>query len=267
MERTLLLVDDEENIVRSLARLLHGDGYNILTANSAKQGLALLQENPIGVIISDQRMPEMTGVQFLGKVKSLYPDTVRIMLSGYTDLNSVTNAINEGDIFKFLTKPWEDDLLRKNISEAFRLFELRLENQQLKQEMQRSNEDLRMANEALGINLKQQGQTVDIQHRSLQISQEILEHLPVGVIGVSSDGMIAIANHKAVELLTGENGGLVGCLANEVLPKSVQERVLDLDHAPARFDVRLANGTQCEFMISQLGKDSTANGIILTMTD
>jgi DNA-binding NtrC family response regulator len=267
MERTLLLVDDEDNIVRSLMRLLHGEGYNILTADSGQQGLELLRENEVGVIISDQRMPEMSGVQFLGKVKDLFPDTVRIMLSGYTDLNSVTDAINEGAIFKFLTKPWDDELLRRNISEAFRHFELSHENQRLKQELQRSNEELRKANEALEKHLKQQGHTVDIQHRSLQISQEILENLPVGVIGVSGDGMIAIANRKAVELLTGNSAGLVGCFANELLPSSVQNEILELNHHPARLDVNLTNGTQCEFLISQLGKESTADGIILTISD
>ena len=106
MERTLLLVDDEENIVRSLKRLLRRDGYNILTANSGKEGLEVLNDDNVGVIISDQRMPEMNGTEFLSQVKVLHPDTIRIVLSGYTDLNSVTDAINDGAIFKFLTKPW-----------------------------------------------------------------------------------------------------------------------------------------------------------------
>lgn len=267
MERTLLLVDDEDNIVRSLMRLLRGEGYNILTANSGQQGLERLHENEVGVIISDQRMPEMSGVQFLGKVKDLFPDTVRIMLSGYTDLNSVTNAINEGAIFKFLTKPWDDELLRRNISEAFRHFELSHENQRLKQELQRSNEELQKANAALEMHLKHQGYTVDIQHRSLRISQEILENLPVGVVGVSGDGMIAMANRMAVKLLTGNSAGLVGCPANELLPDSVQDEIRELNHHPARLDVNLTNGTQCEFLISQLGKESSADGIILTMSD
>ena len=124
MERCLLLVDDEQNITASLMRLFRRDGYRILTANSGREGLEILGQNKVGVIISDQRMPEMSGSEFLSKVKDLYPDTVRIMLSGYTDLNSVTDAINRGAIYKFLTKPWEDDLLRENIREAFRMAHL-----------------------------------------------------------------------------------------------------------------------------------------------
>ena len=121
MQRTLLLVDDEENIRRSLVRVLRRDGYHILQAAGGQEGLTILQEHPdVGVIISDQRMPEMTGTEFLSRVREACPDTVRIVLSGYTDLNTVTDAINEGAVYKFLTKPWEDDLLRANVEEAFR---------------------------------------------------------------------------------------------------------------------------------------------------
>lgn len=105
-ERNLLLVDDEENITRSLLRLLRQDKYKIFTADCGKQGLEILKSNEIGVILSDQRMPEMNGTEFLSQVSKLYPDTIRMVLSGYTDLQTVTNAINEGKIYKFLTKPW-----------------------------------------------------------------------------------------------------------------------------------------------------------------
>lgn len=117
--RTLLLVDDEPNILSALTRLLRRDGYRILTATSAAVGLELLALHEVQVIISDQRMPEMSGTEFLGRVKEMYPDTIRIVLSGYTELRSITDAINHGAIYKFLTKPWEDDLLRENIREAF----------------------------------------------------------------------------------------------------------------------------------------------------
>jgi diguanylate cyclase (GGDEF)-like protein len=121
--RVLLLVDDEENILSSMKRLLRRDGYQILTATSARQGFELLAAYPVGVVISDQRMPEMNGTEFLSKVKELYPHTVRMVLSGYTDLQSVTEAINQGSIYKFLTKPWDDKLLRENIQKAFERFE------------------------------------------------------------------------------------------------------------------------------------------------
>lgn len=119
-DRTLLLVDDEENVLRSLVRLFRRDGYRILTASSVGQALDLLARNHVQVIVSDQRMPEMNGTEFLSRVKELYPDTVRMILSGYTDLATVTEAINRGAIYRFLTKPWNDQELREHIGEAFR---------------------------------------------------------------------------------------------------------------------------------------------------
>lgn len=124
-ERTLLLVDDEENVLRSLARLFRRDGYRVLAASSVREAFDLLASNPVQVIVSDQRMPDMSGTEFLGRVRDLYPDTVRMVLSGYTDLKSITEAINRGAIYRFLTKPWDDDELRGHILAAFRDHEAR----------------------------------------------------------------------------------------------------------------------------------------------
>jgi diguanylate cyclase (GGDEF)-like protein/PAS domain S-box-containing protein len=121
-QNTLLLVDDEPGIRSALTRMLRGDGYKILTAGSGPEGLELLATNQAQVIISDQRMPGMSGTEFLNIVKQLYPDTVRIILSGYTDLQVVTESVNQGAVFKFLTKPWDDDLLREQVRDAFRRY-------------------------------------------------------------------------------------------------------------------------------------------------
>lgn len=122
-ERTLLLVDDEENILTSLKRLFRREGYRILTAGSAREGLELLATHKVEVIISDQRMPEMSGTEFFSRVKLMHPDIVRIILSGYTELHTITDAINMGGIYRFFTKPWEDDELREGIREAFQRYE------------------------------------------------------------------------------------------------------------------------------------------------
>jgi CheY-like chemotaxis protein len=122
--RTLLIVDDEENIRKALLRVLRNESYQIVTASGPNQAFDILARQPVGVILSDQRMPQMTGTEFLGRVKAMYPDTVRIILSGYTELRSVTDAINRGAVYKFLTKPWEDELLRENLREAFRHYSL-----------------------------------------------------------------------------------------------------------------------------------------------
>lgn len=121
-ERTLLLLDDEDNILRALTRVLRRDGYRILTASTATEAFDLLARNDVQVIVSDQRMPAMSGTEFLSQVKQLYPRTIRMVLSGYTDLASVTEAINRGAIYKFLTKPWDDEQLRAHIVDAFQRF-------------------------------------------------------------------------------------------------------------------------------------------------
>jgi diguanylate cyclase len=124
-ERGLLLVDDEENVLRALVRVLRRDGYVIHTATNATEGFELLAKNRVQVIVSDQRMPGISGTQFLSRVKEMYPDTMRIVLSGYTDLATLTDAINRGAIYKFLTKPWDDEDLRQQVQDAFRQYDER----------------------------------------------------------------------------------------------------------------------------------------------
>ena len=118
---TLLIVDDEPNNLAALRRMLRGEGYRVLTASGGQEGLELLALHKVQVIISDQRMPGMTGTQFLGIVRELYPDTIRMILSGFTDLAAVTDSVNQGELFKFMTKPWDDGELLRNIRDAFRV--------------------------------------------------------------------------------------------------------------------------------------------------
>ena len=116
----LLIVDDEENISAALNRLLRRDGYRILRAKSGAEGLALLAMNQVQVVLSDERMPGMSGTEFLSRVKAMYPDTIRIMLSGYTAVDAIIAATNSGAVFRFHAKPWNDEALRNSIAEAFR---------------------------------------------------------------------------------------------------------------------------------------------------
>ena len=122
--KTLLLVDDEPEILTALHRVLRLEGYNILSALSAAEGFELLAKHPVQVIVCDQRMPVMSGAEFLDRVKVLYPDMLRIVLSGYTDLESVMDSINRGSIYRFYTKPWDSDALRENVRDAFRHYAL-----------------------------------------------------------------------------------------------------------------------------------------------
>jgi CheY-like chemotaxis protein len=120
--KTLLIVDDESNIVAAVARLLRREGYRILTAHSAAEAFEILALNRAQVVLSDHRMPGMTGAEFLGKLKVMYPDTVRILFSGYVEMDALTDAVNRGAVYRFLLKPWDDDVLRETIRDAFQYY-------------------------------------------------------------------------------------------------------------------------------------------------
>jgi len=196
MERTLLLVDDEEDIGAALTRLLRPYGYRILRAKSGHEGLALLAQHEAGVVVSDQRMPGMTGVEFLTQVRELYPNTVRIVLSGYADLDSVTDAINRGAIYKFLTKPWDNETLCANIMEAFRHYELILKKEQLMQEIQSANDLLAQVNlEWADAVLQRDKQIEHISHHNpltgLPNRRMFLERLDQELAHAQRDGLLA----------------------------------------------------------------------------
>jgi EAL domain-containing protein (putative c-di-GMP-specific phosphodiesterase class I)/FixJ family two-component response regulator len=135
-EQVLLLVDDEPNILSALTRALRRKGFHVLSTTSTREGFELLATHRPGVVLCDQRMPEMTGTEFLRRVKDLYPETVRMVLSGYAELNSVLDAVNKGAVYKFLTKPWEDDALCESIKDAFLIYELHRENRELSRRLQ-----------------------------------------------------------------------------------------------------------------------------------
>jgi diguanylate cyclase (GGDEF)-like protein/PAS domain S-box-containing protein len=123
INRTLLLIDDEPHVLSALERILRRTGCRILTTRSALNAFDLMAMHEIGVILCDQRMPEMTGVEFFARIRNMYPATVRMILSGYADVDTVTNAINMGAVYKFLNKPWDADELCAIIGEAFDKYE------------------------------------------------------------------------------------------------------------------------------------------------
>lgn len=256
MEKNLLLVDDEQNILASLRRLLRRDGYNIFTATNGAEGLAILKVEDIGVIVSDQRMPEMIGSDFLGFAKMLKPDTIRIILSGYTELTSVTDAINHGAVFKFLTKPWDDELLRDHVRQAFVQYELAAENQRLNDELKSTNSALSELVQELEIRVEQRTQDLSANLSILRVDQEILDTLPAGVIGIAEDGLIVTANKEACRLFG--DMPLTSMEAKYVLPETLipdGEAVRCIELGGRKVDVRFA----------RLGSPSDGRGWIVML--
>lgn len=159
-EYSVLLVDDEENIVSSLNRTLRKEPYNVLTATSGKEGLEVIEANDIAVVVSDQRMPEMLGTEFLAKVEEVSPDTTRIMLTGTGDIHTAVEAINSGKVSWYLTKPWNDDEFKVTISEAVGKFQLKRENKRLLKLTQEQNVELTGLNENLEGKVKEKTKMV-----------------------------------------------------------------------------------------------------------
>ncbi len=132
---TVLFVDDEINVLKAMQRIFRQENYRLLTAQSGQQALLVLQEQqPVHVIICDFRMPGMTGAEVLKQVKAKWPHTIRIMLTGYADVEAVMGAVNEGAVYKFITKPWNDHDIRLTVSLALEQYDLICENTHLKKQ-------------------------------------------------------------------------------------------------------------------------------------
>jgi DNA-binding NtrC family response regulator len=144
----ILIVDDEPEILYSLRGLLRKD-FDVNTASSAYEGFQVLRRQPVHVIMTDQRMPEMTGVEFLRQVRSEYPEAIRLIFTGYADIKAVIDAINQGSVYRYLTKPWNPDELEAVLRQAAEEYERRADRQRILAELLVYRERCRTAAEGL----------------------------------------------------------------------------------------------------------------------
>jgi CheY-like chemotaxis protein len=180
-----------------------------------------MARHEVDVILSDQRMPGMSGVELLRRVKQLYPETIRLVLSGFTELQSITDAINEGAIYKFLAKPWDDEQLRAHLRAAFTLKEMADQNRRLDQEVQTANRDLADLNRRLQTLLSSQREQNQREVGIRETAQELLDAVPVPVFGIDDEGLLVFANALA-QALCGPDGDLLGGPATEQLPQTLR---------------------------------------------
>ncbi|HUX84777.1 MAG TPA: response regulator [Chitinophagaceae bacterium] len=138
---TVLYVDDEVNNLNSFKASFRRV-FRVLTADSAAAAKKLLSENEVHVIVSDQRMPDMTGIQFLESIISDHPDPIRMLLTGYADINAVIDAINKGQIYKYFSKPWNEEELKINIEKAYEIYRLKKDNEDLTEKLVDANEKM-----------------------------------------------------------------------------------------------------------------------------
>ncbi len=154
----ILFVDDESNVLKAMRRIFHQENYTIHTAESGDQALAIMDQEKIQVVISDHRMPGMTGTDLLREIKKRHPSTIRIMLTGYADVDAVMGAVNDGAVYKFITKPWNDDDLRLTVSLALEQYDLIQENRSLKKQASQHSKEIKRLSRFVNVHRSQLGQ-------------------------------------------------------------------------------------------------------------
>jgi len=167
-DHTVLFVDDEVNILKALQRLLRNEDMTVLCASRGSEALELLQKQPAQVVVTDQRMPEMSGVDLLSQVRERHPDVVRMMLTGYTEMNIAVDAINRGEIYRLITKPWNDDELRATVRQAFEQSDLKDEIKRLNQITREQNFKLQDMNRNLEGKVRERTKQLAAKHEELR---------------------------------------------------------------------------------------------------
>lgn len=182
----VLLVDDEMGILKALRRVLRRDGHEVVLANGGREGIEVLENREVHLIICDQRMPDVPGHEVLARAFELQPDAFRITLTGHTDLAAAQRSINEGHVNQFLMKPWDDDQIRQVVDEGLRAYRLILENRSLAEVARKQHAELEQWNQSLEAQVAQR--TEEVKARNLQIRQanEDVERMLRDFVGLTA---------------------------------------------------------------------------------
>lgn len=260
-EIKILCVDDEQNVLNALKRLFLDEEYTILTAASGKDGLKILKREGVQIIISDYRMPGMNGVDFLKEARKKWPDTVRIVLSGYADTAAIVSAINEGQIYKFVPKPWNDEELKVTISNAIERYHLFKKNKEFTEELQRKNDELTRLNKELKSHL-------EFRSKALSIQQNILDAMPVGIIGIDFNNTIVLCNSTWINI-TNTNWQLLGQNIRAVsdgLPEDIKDFIEEVKNKDKTIKKVKINGIYGRLSGTIMDYSDDQKGIILVFS-
>jgi diguanylate cyclase (GGDEF)-like protein/PAS domain S-box-containing protein len=178
----LLFVDDDPNVLKALRRLFRHENYRVYLAAGGAEGLEILRRQAVDLIISDMRMPEMSGAEFLAQALTQWPETVRILLTGYADLQSTIDAINKGRIFSYCNKPWNDEELKLLVRNALEQKHLREEREYLSAIIQLRNDELKTLNEHLEERVEQRTAQLDQANKNLLLRNQAIEAARNGII-------------------------------------------------------------------------------------
>jgi type II secretory ATPase GspE/PulE/Tfp pilus assembly ATPase PilB-like protein/FixJ family two-component response regulator len=233
----ILFVDDDNNVLKSMRRIFRQESYIIHTADSGQQALSVMEEQEVQVVITDHRMPGMTGTDLLREVKKRWPATIRIMLTGYADVDAVMGAVNEGAVYKFITKPWNDDDLRLTVSLALEQYDLIKENKSLRKQASQQKKDIKRLSRFVDVHRSQLGQLLirqghiqqDELDKALRIQQSSHKVLPKILVdmGVIDEATIikAIQGSQNINRVNPEEfnvpDGLSALIPREICDKNI----------------------------------------------
>jgi len=262
----ILCVDDERNVLKSLRRLfMDQENFEVLVAESGEEGLEILKQTEnIRLVVSDYRMPGMNGVTFLTKVCEDWPETVRIVLSGYADTAAVVEAINLGQIYRFIPKPWNDEELKSEIATALQHQELQWQNLRLNAELKNKNQQLKEINENLEHLVVQRTEALEIRNRVLQISQGVLDVLPIAVFGIDPEQLIVQCNDFAQDLYPSGGAGPLGNDRRKLFSAEINELIDRLETDPAPKGLLEVHSRKFRGEVRRLHK-ALSQGVVLVL--
>ena len=217
----LLLLDDEEDIINALKRLLRNN-YEIIPFNKGDEALAYLQENHVDIIMSDMRMPKMDGAEFLAHAKDIIPNAIRLLLTGYSDIDSTVKAINDGGVYTYISKPWNNQDLKLTLEKASDHYLLRKEAKRLNEEVAKANKELEIFNQSLELKVIQRTSALQASTKKLKNTLQTQKELFFDVLDMMS---------ATIEYRTGFSAGHSKRIAIQC--KAVAKK-LELDEAQCR---------------------------------
>jgi CheY-like chemotaxis protein len=274
----ILCVDDEPGIVRSIRRILKAEPVNVLTAAGGPEALDILRKQSVSLILTDYRMPEMNGIEFLEQAAPLCPDAFRMILTGYAEAHVLVEAVNRGQIYKILYKPFQEEDIKLTVRSGLEHHARNRENRALLEELGQRNKQLAILNQKLKSGLEGTQADLTISSTALGIAQQLLNEIPAAVIGVEPSGQIVFANKLANVWFAPPAAprlfSLVGAWSSDVLPGSVHEPLKEVSETSMKAkDLRvqvkpeLTLQISCRAITNGAGSEAPATTVFLFATE
>jgi CheY-like chemotaxis protein len=276
---SILCVDDEPGIVRSIRRILKAEPVNVLTAAGGPEALDILRKQSVSLILTDYRMPEMNGIEFLEQAAPLCPDAFRMILTGYAEAHVLVEAVNRGQIYKILYKPFQEEDIKLTVRSGLEHHARNRENRALLEELGQRNKQLAILNQKLKSGLEGTQADLTISSTALSIAQQLLNEIPAAVIGIEPSGQIVFANKLANEWFAPPIAprlfSLVGAWSSDILPGPVHESLKDISATPLmkakdlRVQVKpdLTLQISCRAITNGAGNQAAATTVFLFATE